>query len=231
MAVFNEKSHAFIAAKYYEYLVEKYGERGKKAFTHATQYYAGQRGRRMAQRAIRDGQELTYETYCQYGEWVNTEETIEEGVANKSEVISKSPDYVSNMVKCPWRAQFVEMEANEAGLVYCKDLDNSIARGFNPDIVYEVDLENLETENYCTHTLRGVSIENIDQTKKPENLVSFEYHCSHSYWAFREVAIAIFGFEGEELSLQVLKDYEEEYGKESADIIYEYKNTNFNITY
>ena len=52
---FNEKVHAYIAAKYYAYLTQTFGERGRKAFVHATQYYAGQRGRRMAQRAIRDG--------------------------------------------------------------------------------------------------------------------------------------------------------------------------------
>ena len=57
---FNEKVHAFIAAKFYVYLTEAFGERGERAFIHGTQYYAEQRGRRMAQRAIRDGKELTY---------------------------------------------------------------------------------------------------------------------------------------------------------------------------
>ena len=52
---FNEKVHAFIAAKFYVYLTEAFGERGERAFIHGTQYYAEQRGRRMAQRAIRDG--------------------------------------------------------------------------------------------------------------------------------------------------------------------------------
>ena len=71
MVNFNEKVHAYIAAKYYTYLTERFGERGKKAFVHATQYYAEQRGRRMAQRAIRDGRELDFGTYQEYGEWVN----------------------------------------------------------------------------------------------------------------------------------------------------------------
>ena len=60
---FNERVHAYIAAKYYVHLTEHFGESGKKAFLHATQYYALQRGRRMAQRAIRDGQELTQAMY------------------------------------------------------------------------------------------------------------------------------------------------------------------------
>lgn len=35
---FNERVHAYIAAKYYTYLVETFGERGRLAFVHGTQY-------------------------------------------------------------------------------------------------------------------------------------------------------------------------------------------------
>ena len=76
---FNEKVHAFIAGEYYVCLKEAFGEKGIDAFIHATQYYAMQRGRRMAQRAIRDGVKLTQEAYNYYGEWVNTEEIKKEG--------------------------------------------------------------------------------------------------------------------------------------------------------
>ena len=79
---FNEKVHAFIPAKFYVYLSEAFGERGIKTFIHATQYYAGQRGRRMAQKALRDGRELTYETYMEYGEWVSTPELVEANQAS-----------------------------------------------------------------------------------------------------------------------------------------------------
>ena len=50
---FNEKVHAFIAASFYTHLTESFGERGRLAFVHATQYYAEQRGRRM-EMCIRD---------------------------------------------------------------------------------------------------------------------------------------------------------------------------------
>lgn len=43
---FTELSHAFIAAKYYVYLNEIFGDRGEAAFLHATRYYGEQRGRR-----------------------------------------------------------------------------------------------------------------------------------------------------------------------------------------
>ena len=55
---FNEMTHAFLAARYYIRLTEQFGDRGWEAFIHGIQYYGSQRGRRMAQRAIRDGKPL-----------------------------------------------------------------------------------------------------------------------------------------------------------------------------
>ena len=56
---FNERVHAYIAAKYYTYLVETFGERGRLAFVHGTQYYASQRGRRFGPRALPGGAPVT----------------------------------------------------------------------------------------------------------------------------------------------------------------------------
>jgi hypothetical protein len=85
---FNEKSHAFLAARYYQRLTETFGERGERTFIHATQVLCRAAGPPHGARAIRDGKELTYETYQQYGEWVNTEEIIREGCSNQKEVES-----------------------------------------------------------------------------------------------------------------------------------------------
>ena len=65
-------------------------------------------------------------------------------------------------------------------------------------------------------------------TKKPEYLKDWDYHCGHSYWAYTEVTDSIFGLEGRKISTAVLNDIAETYGKEMADKLMEYKNTNFN---
>jgi hypothetical protein len=226
---FNEKTHAFIAAKYYVRLNDAFGERGKAAFLHATRYYAEQRGRRMAQRAIRDGEPLTYETYCRYGEWVNTEEIKAAGQENKTTIASMEPDYEMHIFACPWHAQFKEMGLSEAGLAYCRDLDASICRGFNPELVYEVS-QTLHDHDFCIQTVRNAGIrKGSNLAKKPEGLKSFEYHCAHSYWAYHEVTAAIFGEEGERVNKKVLEDFAKEYGSEMADTLAGYCGTNFNI--
>ena len=226
---FNEKVHAFIAAKYYVHLTEAFGERGKKAFVHATQYYAQQRGRRMAQRAIRDGKELTYETYCQYGEWVNTQEVMDMGCSNQAQVQILSPDLVTYIYKCPWHTQFQEMGLIEGGDTYCADLDKSICQGFNPHIVYEVD-QTLHKSPYCIHRVRNSGLTpQSDRSKKMEYVHSFEYHCAHSYWSYSEVSRAIFGQEGAVVAQKVMEDFEQTYGKEMADALRGYEHTNFNV--
>lgn len=223
---FNEKVHAYLAAKYYVYLTKEFGERGKKAFLHATQYYALQRGRRMAQRAIRDGRDLTQETYNYYGEWVNTEDVKKSGCANKME---QRPDGALVVTVCPWHTQFQEMGLSEAGAAYCMDLDASISRGFNPFLGYQVD-QTLHQGDCCIHRLlTGDICEGAKKGKNPEGLKSFEYHCAHLYWAYHEVTEAIFKEEGVKVNEQVLKDFMEEYGQEMADAIWKYRNTNFNV--
>jgi len=227
---FNEKVHAFIAAKYYVHLTEAFGENGRKAFIHATQYYAEQRGRRMAQRAIRDGYELTYESYMQYGEWVNTPDTINAEESNMRTLQSISPDFLMHIQRCPWHAQFKEMGLVEAGHEYCEHLDNSICRGFNPYLTYEVD-QTLHKSDYCIHRIKDTNYaEAPSSPKKSEYLQEFDYHCGHSYWAYNEVAGAIFAEKGEIVNAKVLKDFTEAYGQEMADKLVSYKHTNFNVT-
>lgn len=223
---FNEKVHAYIAAKYYVYLKEYFGERGRRAFIHATQYYAMQRGRRMAQRAIRDGKELTQADYNYYGEWVNTEEIKAEGCQNQSEI---TPEGFLKVTRCPWHAQFQEMGLAEAGAEYCRHLDSAISRGFNPYLNYVVD-QTLHTSDCCIHRLASGEItEGAEKGKNPNGLRSFEYHCAHSYWAYHEVTAAIFLSEGETVSLRVLEDFAGDYGQEMADILWKYRDTNFHV--
>lgn len=223
---FNERVHAYIAAKYYTYLVETFGERGRLAFVHGTQYYASQRGRRMAQRAIRDGAPLTQASYNYYGEWVNTEESKAEGIANQSE---KTPEGYTKITRCPWHTQFVEMGCPEAGAEYCRYLDASISRGFNPYLGYVVD-QTLHEADCCIHRLTSGPIsEGSEKGKNPAGLKSFEYHCAHSFWAYHEVTAAIFQSEGEKVNQLVLKDFVRDYGKEMADTLWSYRAVNFNV--
>ena len=116
-----------------------------------------------------------------------------------------------------------------AGAEYCRHLDNSIVRGFNPYLTYEVD-QTLQTAPFCIHRMKDVDFDaDTDLKKKPENLRSFEYHCAHSYWSYREVCTAIFGKEGQDVARRVLEDVCRDYGQDMTDVLLSYETVNFNV--
>ncbi|MBP5750912.1 MAG: L-2-amino-thiazoline-4-carboxylic acid hydrolase [Firmicutes bacterium] len=237
---FNEKLHAYIAARFYVRLARSYGEKGKAAFIHATQFYAEQRGRRMAKRAIADGQPLTYETYRAYGEWESTEEMKAAGCANRSETVSTEPVWEFHVFTCPWHEQFKAMGLQEAGLAYCAHLDNSISRGFNPYMVYEVP-QTLHSAPYCVQRVdnqQGLAPGQTEQKTafdpaqaRPagERRKDFEYHCAHSFWSYARTAAAIFGEGGKAIAEAVLSDIAEDWGEDYNTVIRTYETFDFEL--
>lgn len=229
MKEFTEKNHAFIAGSFYSLLTEKFGERGEAAFVHATQRYAEQRGARMAQRAIRDGRTLDFATYREYGEWVNTQSVKEEGCDNQGYVVSYSPDFDERVTMCPWAAQFKEMNLQKGGTVYCTHLDNSVVRGFNPYLVFEVP-QSMHEHGSCIQIARGANFpEGKTFQKHKEYLRTFDYHCGHIYKTFSSIVIAIFGAEGQMIASEVLKRFAAEYGDDMADVLTRYYSTDFDV--
>ena len=225
---FTEKSHAFIAATYYRLLNEQFGERGVSAFAHASAYYGEQRGRRMAQRCIRDGNPLTAVNYYRYGEWQPTKEMIASEQSNKSSYLSYSPDALSKIVRCPWALQFHEMGLNEkGGALYCSIIDAAIVRGFNPALEFITE-QTLQTESFCIQRMKNACLdpENMP-VKNPENMHSFGFHCAHMYHTYRDICESIFAQEGTALSEQVLRLYAETYGEEDAAYIARYADADF----
>ena len=244
--IFNERVQAFITVLFYRELKRRFGTRGVQAFVQGTQSYGEQRGRRMAQRAIRAGEELTLQTYLRRGEWVNTEMICAQGIANKAELTDAAPeysaaypDYIKKVTVCPWHEQFKKMGALEAGELYCRHIDPSLFRGFNPVLSYEVP-QNLNQGVCCYHIVRNgyeaaQAAEGSGEGpaprkmpgKDPAGLRSFEYHCADSYWSYRRTAERIFGAEGTAASEQVLLQVRETCGKEAAERLLQYRGTDF----
>ena len=247
MSDFNERMHAFMAAAFYRELTERFGERGLAAFRHATQYYGEQRGRRMAQRAIRDGRKLDFAAYREYSEWAPTPEMADRGWSGLSETRECPPDLELRITRCPWNIQFREMGLTAAGEVYCALIDRAICRGFNPELTFDV-LQTLNTSDHCLQVMRGACItapgdsdtkgtEDPEDPKEPgaaviascDRVKDFEYHCAHIFHAYASVAEAVFGEEGRAAETAVLDAFAAAYGQDRADAVMRYKKTDFNL--
>ena len=156
-----------------------------------------QRGSRMAQRAIRDGQKLDYITFCRYGEWEPSGEVVRTGNVSKTSVASYTPDYEYHVMTCPWYQGFQKFGALEAGALYCANLDEAINQGFNGQIPFRT-VQTMHTADCCIFRVRDAGITpETDLSHREGSVRGFDYHCAHIYTAFGTVCTGIFGQEGE----------------------------------
>ena len=197
---FNESVHAFIAARYYARLQEAFGTRAEPAFIHAVQYYAGQRGRRMAQRAIREGKPLTHATFLQYGELKMTDE-VEPTQLRR---VSRAPDYEVRITACPWHAQFARMgcsarRATSTAAMWTRRSAAAFRR------TYPFRRSPTSTAPTTASIAWPAPTRRACRTSRPwSRKKDFSYHCGHLYWSFSEVVCAIFGAAGEAVAAGVL---------------------------
>ena len=222
-----ERHHAFIAASFYKHLAEEYAEHGKDIFIFATRTYGEERGRRMAERALRDGKKLDFHSYKAYSEWAPTMEMMEEGSANRSENLEYSPDYMYKVTVCPWAIQFAAMDLKECGSVYCRYIDKAIVRGFNPDLRFEVPC-NLNDRDHCIQIMKDADFDKDSiPSGNPINQESFAYHCAHIYFTFSRITVITLKEKGHDIIDKVKEDYISEYGRDSFAAILSYSTTDF----
>lgn len=223
--IYTERHHAYLSATYYRLLRDSGLSRWAEAFRMATQLYAQQRGSRMAQRALRDGQPLDFATYRAYGEWRASDASML-GVATRVQAEPDGPDLRSVIYNCAWCAQYVQMGLEEGGAAYCDDLDRSIARGFNPDLRYEVEQTQYRGRACCVHHQRDAHLDR--RVNPPEDGVKpFEYHCAHLYHSYLRTLRAIYGPAGEALGERALEAFARQYGRQAADELLKYRDTDF----
>ena len=108
-------------------------------------------------------------------------------------------------------------------------VNEAINQGFNGDIQFHT-VQTKHHEDCCIFRVynSGMTAE-TDTRKHMEFVKGFDYHCAHTFYAIGEMVRGIFEDEGEKLCGQVLGDFENEYGKEMADVIRSYEEVNFNI--
>ena len=224
-----ERHHACIAALYYSELEDREIENRRDIFVFATRMYGEGRGRRMALRAMRDGQPLSFSSYKRYGEWRNTETVKKEMGGNISEEKGFDPDYVTEIFVCPWAKQFADMGMKECGSVYCSEIDRSIVRGFSPFLKFET-LQSLNERDRCiqvmydAHFIKGEIPMGDDRYRR-----DFSYHCAHIYYTFRKTIVSVLGKTGEEIADSVKERFIGLYGEELFKMIRVYENEDFEV--
>lgn len=156
------------------------GQAGVECFIKAVQKTAEQRGHRMALRAMRDKMPLDYNTYMAYGEIYAT-------IPGKTEMAGEYPDAETRVYSCAWHDTFWEMDLAECGLVYCKEIDKGIVRGFNPELLFE-QKSVLHNAPCCRLVFKNAALDNsvpVSGDAKKD----WDYHCGHYYKTFGNMCV------------------------------------------
>jgi len=223
----NETHHADVLVEFYRELTGKFADKGLRAFCKGSQLYGESRGRRMALRALRDGHELDFDSYFAYGEFDST--------PGEAEYLMKAePGLVKeNAVKCLWAKEFAARGCKDCGRVYCKLIDNAVARGFNPDLSLEV-LCNMHDDGECIFLYRDERVTR-DTLNAKQRLFKpgqdekrpMEYHTAEVYLMMEHTVNAVFPQEAGDIIARVRAKLAERHGEEFLALLDSYRGTDF----
>ncbi|MDR2068420.1 MAG: L-2-amino-thiazoline-4-carboxylic acid hydrolase [Spirochaetaceae bacterium] len=215
--MYNEETHAYLIGLFFSALKSR-SKRGIRVFTVGTRYYAEQRGRRMALRALRDGHELNFDTYLAYGEW-NPSGTV--SMEYVTETAGNS--FVERISVCPWAGTFAAMGLRDCGQLYCHEIDRGIIRGFNPELRFEVK-STLNDTDTCIQVFENF-VPQKGVMSPPDGKQDWQYHCAHILSAMTDVVRAA-GFT--EVPAAVKESFIQKYGENAYRGIAE-QEINFNL--
>lgn len=226
------RSHAYLFGLIAKEVIDTFGEAGIEVIAKGVSRYGEQRGSRMAQRTAIDGAEPTALNYVLYGEW--SAEPGEMDVA----IPTKNPDIQYWVKKCPWHDVWTEQGLLEKyGYLYCKYVDVALARGYNPELQFDILTNRGQGDDVCDMRLRGANVTEEDDAKfaaQAQKLgakakMPWDYHCAHLFKTLWESVSATFGPAGALAMQGALLEFEAVQGRDASAAFLALMETDFNL--
>jgi hypothetical protein len=205
-------------------------ERGEEVLRKAVRRYAEQRGLRMALRAQSNGHELNMLSFLAYGEW------RAEGGESESSTVERSPHLRKEVHKCPWQGAWEANDLLPYGRFYCLEVDEGLARGFNPDLRLEV-LGTLTNDGVpCDFVFHGADLNQKNTfilgyrhslASRKGAVMPWDYHCGHLFKTVGEIVVAELGQEGKEAILAARTEFAQRFGEAAIQIVEGYLEADF----
>ena len=218
--LFDIPHHANLFALIYKAAVDMYGEKGALAADEGTKLYGQQRGARMAQRAVKDGAPLTMESYLLYGEWVD------KNGRSQNRVAALEPVYCTEGVVCGWCESWKAAGLLEYGKNYCTYVDKNLVKGFNPQLVLDINSVLSQGGDVCSFHWNGFAMTDPQgyNAKKAalgdRTIKDFLYHTGHLLSAMTQAIAKELGSDAAaKISEKAMADYTEMYGADMAQAV------------
>lgn len=228
---FTANDHAFLFGLIAKETIESCGEEGAKAVVEGIIKYGKERGNRMALRVKKDGGDLDLVNYIAYSEWEAKEGDMD------VRVHEINPDYHMEVYKCPWYEEWNKNNLMKYACLYCRYVDEAIVEGFNKSLALDVLKNRADGGECCDFWFRNVKLskEDLDKINKKKDaldgkaIMPWDYHIGHIYKTMSQVVEEKLGYAGKKAVDKALKCFEERYGKEAINIIFSFKDIDFNI--
>lgn len=193
MPEFGPKQHAVMFGLLAKGICDHFGEEADALLWDAVAAYGSERGQRMAKRCVKNGDPLDMASYVAYGEW---------SFSGGFEKTQPDPDcaYLNyKVVKCPWCTAWLDNDLADYGTYYCRCVDKSILRGFNPELKLSMPTWLSHPDYDCCHfnwesapntQARIDRIKEISARLGGEQVRDFQYHTAHEYQTILRCAYA-----------------------------------------
>lgn len=209
---FTPYQHAVMFAELAKSILEEFGpDEGDKLIYRAVEKYGTQRGERMAQRCVSLGKPLDMASYQAFTEWRYNNDF-------KKEKLFDEPYSAYKVLQCPWFAAWKRAEMSEYGRYYCRNVDKSILKGFNPELTLEMpSYHSAGGSDYCEFHWKDLlpGDEHNDRKSAIEAeigdscLKDFVYHTAHIYSTMVACSCEENEEKGREVALNVRKRFSE----------------------
>ncbi|MBU3215657.1 L-2-amino-thiazoline-4-carboxylic acid hydrolase [Clostridium estertheticum] len=212
--------HAVLVALFAKYTIERFGEKGKEAIYIGIENYGHERGKRMAKRAIANGDALDFINSQAYSEWVPEKSTMEFGI------LKTEPELVSAVTKCEWCVSWKKYNLLDYGKYYCVNIDAAVFNGFNKNFHMKATSNLSFGADHCEFHWENPMHEEdtIKLAQKRTELGStctrdFNFHTAHLLYSMSKTLKDKLGEGGILIISQVVEEYILLFGKEYFDVL------------
>ena len=230
---FYMEEHAVLYALLVKAARELYGDKGELANGGGTIQYGRERGRRMALRALKDGEDLSPKNYLLYSEWVDDRKW------SKKDVYAISPAFTTHCTHCGWCESWKKHGLLEYGNLYCSHIDVNLVKGFNPDNVLNIRSVLSQNGPCCDFEFEKVSFANQEEldafnakkrSLKDHTVKDFLYHTASELSAMDRVYQSILGKEAaEKVVSTAIAGFREKFGEEKTAALLEEAKQDFTV--
>lgn len=225
------RDHAQLFAAISKSAIQEIGAaKAEPLIRQAVREYGRQRGKRMALRAKEYGHALTMENYFAYGEWAVPKNEMH------FKFVEKTPHARMQIYRCPWYETWKENHALEFGKYFCQEIDEALVRGFNPDLVLQVNSTRTNGGEVCDFVFRDAGLSffkflGLAFKKKirpgKAAVMPWEYHCGHLYKTMGRALRRELGERADRVMDHALKDAQSFFDDEQITTIKAYQDTDF----